>query len=311
VSNYFELALENDKLLNHTDLVGFCVANQHKDIVLQVNNEGHCLRFCSVYDILDKFEFASVELRTWNILEQHPTYKINTNNWDYWLTATESYDYSFDYSWTGEKLFGCFYGRPSAARLGIASHLHNTYTAQSLVKIKFDSTTEDSRKLFDVQRLYSWHPAALQNIHRLDELRTNEEYNKGHWRTNNPLNYLYKDILIDIVAEPTSKGNTFYPTEKIVRPILFNRPFIVMGSKNYLIYLRQMGFKTFYEYWDEDYDGHDGSEKYHRILKLIDQLALMSKQEVADMHRAMLGTLAHNRNILLNKLYSKKIVQVD
>jgi hypothetical protein len=49
-----------------------------------------------------------------------------------------------------------------------------------------------------------------------------------------------------------------------------HRPFIVMGSKNFLIYLRQMGFKTFYEFWNEDYDGYEGKEKYLQILKLID-----------------------------------------
>lgn len=311
MSNYFELALENDKLLNHYEFVKFCLGNQNNDIVLQVNNEGHCLTFCGVYDILDLFQFNSVELRTWNILETSSKYSINSSNWDYWLSNTKSYDFDFDYTWAGEKVFGCFYGRPSAPRLGIAAHLYNVHREKSLVRIKFDSSTENSRVLYDMQRLYSWHPEAVALVQSLDNLVTYDTYSKGYWSTNNPMNYLYKDILIDIVSEPTCKGNTFYPTEKIVRPILFGKPFIVMGSKNYLIYLRQMGFKTFYDFWDEDYDGYDGKEKYHKILKLIDTISTMTQDQLCDMQNKMQHILDHNRELLLNKKYSKNIIQVD
>ena len=32
-------------------------------------------------------------------------------------------------------------------------------------------------------------------------------------------------------------------------------------------YMRQMGFQTFYQFWDEDYDGYEGKERYVRIQK--------------------------------------------
>jgi hypothetical protein len=302
--NFYKLELENDRLLNPISFVEFCINHQDCDIVLQVNNEGHCLRHTEVYKILDLFNFKSVTLRTWNILEQHDRYIIDHTNWNYWLTRISGYDLNFDYSWSGSKLFGCFYGRPSAPRLGIATHLYKNHRDNSLIKVKFDITSEDSRKLFDLARIYSWDPDSIDAITQITNLPEQSQiYEKGYWKTNNPMNYLYKDILIDIVSEPTCEGIAFYPTEKIVRPMLFKKPFIVMGSENYLIYLRQLGFKTFYESWDEDYDGYSGKERYFQILKVIDQISA-GKIEIDP------AILEHNQTLLLTQMYSRTVNRV-
>lgn len=312
VTPYYELKLENDRLLQIPEFVKFCVDNQGKDIVIQVNNEGHCLRYCGVYDILDMFQFNSVELKTWNILESHDVYTINTSNWNWWLKNFKKFDLTFDYTWNGEKLFGCFYGRPSATRLGIAAHLVKYHGANSIIRTKFDFSTEDSRKLFDLQRLFSWDPNAINLVNSFNETTFNsEEYIKGQWQTNNPLSYLYKDLLIDIVSEPTCQGTAFYPTEKIVRAMLCGRPFIAMCSKNYLIYLRQMGFKTFHDFWEEDYDGYDSKEKYVRILKLIDCLATIPKDDLVSMYNSMQDILTHNRNLILTQTYTTTINKIE
>ncbi len=310
--NHYTLELENDRLLNITPFIEFCIANQEKDIVVQVNNEGHCLQHCGVYKILDLFRFKSVELRTWNIIETHPKYFINTNNWNWWLKNFRKFDLSYDYTWTQNKIFGCFYGRPSAPRLGIATHLLSKHKQKSLIKIKFDFDNEDTRKLFDIQRLFSWHPEAIDIINQLkNNDYASEKYVKGQWEVNNPLSYLYKEILIDIVSEPTCEGSTFYPTEKIVRAILCRRPFIAMCSKNYLIYLRQMGFKTFHDFWNEDYDGYEGKEKYHMILQLIDTISCMSESDLQKIYNGMHDILEHNFNLIVSQSYTKKIQYVE
>ena len=310
--NFYELKLENDKLFQVTEFVKFCVDHSGQDIIIQVNNEGHCLRYCGVYDILDMFEFRSVELRTWNILENHHKYKINTNNWNNWLVKFQHFDLTFDYTWNEKKVFGCFYGRASAPRLGIATHLAKYHNDKSLVKTKFDFSTEDTRKLFDLQRLFSWHPETIEYINEFhNTVYSSEVYVRGHWQTDNPLSYLYKELLIDLVSEPTCKGIAFYPTEKVVRAMLCKRPFIAMCSKNYLIYLRQMGFKTFGSYWDEDYDGYDGKEKYFRILTLIDDIAKLTRNELLEIYTDMQDILEHNKTLIVTQTYSTEVQQVD
>ena len=110
-------------------------------------------------------------------------------------------------------------------------------------------------------------------------------------------------MLIDIVSEPTCYGNAFYPTEKIARAILCKRPFIVMASKNYLLYLRQMGFKTFFDFWDEQYDMLDGRNRYLHILKLLDQIAATT--DIHTMYSSMKNTLEHNFNLLMTQQFKK------
>lgn len=309
IMNYFNLELENDELYNHTEFVKFCVDHQHQSIVVNVENEGHCLRYAGVYDILDLFHFESVRLITSNVLENHPQYNIDKKNWSYWLKTYKEFDFNYNWEWSGEKIFGCFYGRPCAPRLGIASHLAKYHADQSFIQVAFDFDNEDRRKNFDLKRLFAWEPSAIDRLHLLPLYKGNHYYVPEAYKPGNPMIYHYKNLLIDIVSEPTCKGTAFYPTEKIVRNILCRRPFIVMGSKNYLIYLRQMGFKTFYEYWDEDYDGFDGKEKYLRILKLIDQIA--ARTDMHSVYTQMTDILDHNFKLLTTQTYNRTIEEVN
>jgi hypothetical protein len=309
----YELKLENDQLLQTTEFVRFCINNQGKDIVLTVNNEGHCLTYCGVYDILDMFKFNSVKLLTANVLEKHNRYIINSSAWQCWLTNINDFDFSYDYTWNKKKIFGCFYGRPSAPRLGIASHLAKHYNDKSLIRIKFDFTNQNTRKLFDIQQLFTWDPSIIETIDLLDNQQYfgTQHYEKGKYKQANILSHQYKNFLIDLVVEPVCQGITFYPTEKIVRPMLCRRPFILMGSKNYLDYLHQLGFYTFNEFWSEEYDGFDGADRYFKIIKLINDLSTKSADELLDLYYEMTYQLEHNYKLLTTQSYTKKITLIN
>jgi hypothetical protein len=121
----------------------------------------------------------------------------------------------------------------------------------------------------------------------------------------------YTQILIDIVTESYTSGNIFYPTEKTFRPMLMKKPFIAMAPRNFLIYLRQMGFRTFHDFWSEDYDGYDATDKFQHIVKLIDYLATRSIAELETMYNKMQPILDHNYNMLLEKTYTEKITRVQ
>jgi hypothetical protein len=309
MQNLFELSLENDRWLNPLEFMEFCVSHQHQAITVKVINEGHCLRHCGVYQVLDLFEFDSVTIDTYNSLEISDRYRVVNRDWPLWLINTENFDYDFDYTWNQSRLFGCVYGRPSAPRLGIAGHLARHHDDKSFLRVKFTTDHEDDRKLFDITRLFSWDPAAVENIKLLLEQRyqAQDHYRRGHYDQSNTLSHHYVNFLIDIVAEPVCQGTSFYPTEKLSRAMLCRRPFIAMASKNYLTYLRQMGFQTFNDYWDEYYDGFDSNLRYERILCLIDHLASMTKQDWIDMYQSMQRVLDHNFVHLKNRLFDTNI----
>jgi hypothetical protein len=122
---------------------------------------------------------------------------------------------------------------------------------------------------------------------------------------------LYKDIFIDIVVESHVLGKTFFPTEKTVRPIWLKKPFIIFGSKDYLDYLHQMGFKTFCNYWSEEYDGYDGRDRYIKISRLIDDLSSKPTNELQDMYRDMKHILDHNYDLIKNQTYKLEITYIE
>ena len=93
--------------------------------------------------------------------------------------------------------------------------------------------------------------------------------------------------------------------------MLCRRPFVVMASADYLEYLRQMGFHTFAEFWDESYDGSDGADRYKKILELIDHLASWPKQRLVDVFYASQYQRDHNFDLLTSHKFSTDIVAID
>ena len=314
----YTLELENDQICNIVPLIEFLSNNQRNDIELVVNQESHCLRFCRLYDLLYKFNFNSVTLYTANAVECHTEYLIKSEfPWYHWLTRIDAFNFTQQFNWDQSAVFGCFYGRPSASRLGIASYLYKNYPTQSLIKLRFDTTNEDTRKNFELQKLYRWHPESLANVATLlDNIKENlSEFHAYSYTTfkydyGNELNLQYRHIFIDLVVEATLAGNSFYPTEKIARAILCKKPFIAMAPMFYLRYLRQMGFKTFNEFWSEDYDDLSLKDRYFAVLKLIDWMANLSAEQLIELNTKVQPIVDHNYQLLTNNTFLKSVSRI-
>jgi hypothetical protein len=123
-------------------------------------------------------------------------------------------------------------------------------------------------------------------------------YDNSVWMQNSSYIKYYRHSLIDLVVEPNLVGTVFNPTEKIARPILLKKPFIVMGASKVLDNLRKLGFKTFSDFWNEEYDDASLDKRYEGILDLIDTIAKLSDNEVMCMYHNMASILEHNYNLL-------------
>jgi len=64
----------------------------------------------------------------------------------------------------------------------------------------------------------------------------------------------YNDTACSIVSETNDNDYEVFMTEKIWKPIIAQQFFIVHGNYLYLQKLRDMGFKTFNNYFEEAYD---------------------------------------------------------
>ena len=79
----------------------------------------------------------------------------------------------------------------------------------------------------------------------------------------------YNDTNLEIVAESLNKENyddTFYITDKTVKPIGMAHPFMVLTNYNFLHNLRELGFRTFGDHLDESYDTEQDVHKRVEII---------------------------------------------
>jgi muramidase (phage lysozyme) len=122
----FTIICNNDKIWNQLELIDYLVKNQDKTVELDINPEATCLTNLGVYQLLDLFSFKQVNIYTWNPLEYHPKYQIKLVDTNYVLKKTIQIPTQLQ-TWDQTKIFFCFYGRPTAGRLGLAGHLFKKY----------------------------------------------------------------------------------------------------------------------------------------------------------------------------------------
>jgi hypothetical protein len=71
-----------------------------------------------------------------------------------------------------------------------------------------------------------------------------------------------------------------------------------------------MGFRTFSDFWDEDYDGYEKGDRLRRIYSLIDSIAKMPINKLETMYYDMQYSLDHNYNLLMNKTFNRTITPI-
>jgi len=90
-----------------------------------------------------------------------------------------------------------------------------------------------------------------------------------------PIHY-YNRTNFELVAETFTQTNhdeTFFLSEKTLKPISMKHPFMILSNYNHLKNLHDMGFKTFHEHVDESYDNKtDFNERIDIIIKNLKTL---------------------------------------
>ena len=189
------------------------------------------------------------------------------------------------------------------------------YNANGYVGLD-DLVTRGCALVSDAAEFISYCPRTL-DIDHLQDLENckdsifqheNSYYPIQHPSNLNLLQY-YKDIFVDVVCEPNISGNCFLVTEKLWRCILARRPFIVVSNMHYLQNLKLLGFKTFSEYWSEEYDNYGDHDRILQIQDLINDISEYSLPRLSLLLDDMKPILEHNLTTFLS-LTPEKILEV-
>jgi len=110
---------------------------------------------------------------------------------------------------------------------------------------------------------------------------------------------LWKSGLWHIVTETVFYHDKLHLTEKVFKPIVAQRPFMLAAAPGNLAYLKSYGFQTFDRWIDESYDSiQDPDQRLQAIVDQTRRLCAMSDSDLREMHWEMQPVLEHNFNHL-------------
>ncbi len=111
------------------------------------------------------------------------------------------------------------------------------------------------------------------------------------------------DTWLTVVSEASfgESENECFLSEKTFKPIACCHPFIIAGNKGSLSRLRELGYKTFSPYINEEYDNLNTWERMPAITKELKRINNMSSKDKLDWFCNLKPILEHNYELLKSK----------
>jgi hypothetical protein len=226
-------------------------------------------------------------------------------SWYYFFHGFATLDWYRDFQYVNSdsfnrysKVFICYNHLTSNLR-SYRLHLCANLIEQDLVKHGrvslfhngWQKTIEDPENPLDNRaRLKIYH--ALKNIK--EPLTLDTAAPNGALSANVNLDEL-TSALWHVVTETVYFDAKLHLTEKIFKPIVARRPFILAAAPGNLAYLKSYGFRTFDQWIDESYDLE--TDHYIRIEKIteeIKKLCELTPAALKQMHQEMQEVLEYN-----------------
>jgi len=112
---------------------------------------------------------------------------------------------------------------------------------------------------------------------------------------------LYLKTKYSLVSETYTGNKIKFITEKTYKPILMGHPFLIHGTSGTLEYLRSLGYETFPELFNENYDEQtDTKQQLHIVIENL-------KRDI-DIDKHILEKCKHNQDLFL-KQPTKNIIK--
>ena len=154
--------------------------------------------------------------------------------------------------------------------------------------IKDEVFDSDSQLSLNAKKLIVTHLIRLEKPFVVDD----NVYGGFSAKINLPME---RTALWSVVSETIFYHDKLHLTEKIFKPIVACRPFILVGAPGNLAYLKRYGFKTFDRWIDESYDNiQDPDLRIGKITDELRRLCNLSMDDLRCMEREMKEVLEHN-----------------
>ncbi|MBC8428575.1 hypothetical protein H8D04_01690 [bacterium] len=109
----------------------------------------------------------------------------------------------------------------------------------------------------------------------------------------------YFNVVTETHHEICQDNDGLHITEKTYKALI-SQPFIIVGQYGHLEKLREMGFQTYPELFDESYDLIENpKDRIEFILVEIERLCNMDKSELEKIYNSVVWKVEHNRKIMV------------
>ena len=312
--NRFELQIYDHELVNQQQLIQFLDHNPG-DVEICTQREGPSLWHVGVMEVLDAHcrrthrNTNTITIVTPNDQEDTTPYARSAAGNCWWQYCRLSYARAPSLKERRHinqrhRRFACLIGRKNPERLAMLYWLRTMDCRLS--------SMHDHKFRPELQRMETargWvddHDDLCQWIHAIeippmDHYTVQDQYtqvgpeHEDFGRAHMSVLKYYHNFDIEIVAETWCNGDTFFPTEKTIRPLLDGKPFIMYGASHWLANLRNLGFRTWADCWDESYDAYEGLARWRRIKRLITELNVMDPVEFDHVMQKALEIARHNQ----------------
>lgn len=206
-------------------------------------------------------------------------------------------------------LYDCFNLRPRAQRILFFLHLLSSDL------LKYGNVSMSDRKEWEgyidlrpgTDLFFKSYNLPIDIVSKLNDMETVSiktynnlaaipDYYKFYERI---LDQAYRNSWLSVVTESSYFYNehSIFISEKTFKPIACMQPFIILGSKGTLKYLRKLGYKTFHPFIDESYDELDDKERFIAIIEAIKKVQAI--EDKVSWYRSMREIVEHNHNLFM------------
>lgn len=211
-----------------------------------------------------------------------------------------------------EKDFLCFNRRYRDHRLlfGLLLHKHELLDCSYFSLAKYQpENTADFRSIADAinrQLHNNILEISPESIYKFDDklplVLDTDDFNGLHpTAVTDTITNLYNNSLVHVISETNFYTNIIHQTEKTIKPIANMQPFIMLGSPNSLKSIKDMGFKTFSDFWDEGYDlEFDHTLRLLKVVELCKTISQWTPERKIEFTHQVKDIVEYNYNHFMN-----------
>ena len=102
---------------------------------------------------------------------------------------------------------------------------------------------------------------------------------------------------LSVISETLMDEETLFISEKTWKPIMMGHPFLILGNKGTLKYLKSLGYKTFDRWFNEDYDDEQNETiRINKIIEILKSYSQKSNEELNNIRLEMDEICRFNQN---------------